>query len=109
MTKSNDLERLVRWQPELSDVGKAHLEQLRRDIAPQITFVRQVRSALGLTQKGMAELLGMTQSAVSKLEARDDASITTLSKIAQSQGKRLRLVIESDDGEDLNVVVPAAA
>lgn len=109
MTENRDLDRLVRWRPDLSTEGKAHFEQLRREIAPQIAFVRQVRSALGLTQRGMADLLGMTQSAVSKLEARDDASITTLAKLATAQGKRLRLVIESDEGEDLNVLVPSAA
>lgn len=102
-------ENLVAWNPKLSDRAKAHIEELRRDIAPQIAFVRQVRNALGLSQSGVAAVLGVTQSAVSKLEARDDASLNDLARLAAARGKRLRLVIESDEGDELSISVPAAA
>ena len=54
---------------------------------------------LGLTQTEVAKLLGMTQANVSKIEKRGDPSLSVLARMAEAKGKRLRLAVESEDGE----------
>lgn len=51
------------------------------------------------TQTEVAELLWVTQSNVSKIEVRGDPSLSVLERIAEARGKRLRLVVESGEGE----------
>ena len=51
------------------------------------------RTRFGLTQEAVAELMGTTKSAVSRLEAADKhaPSLTTLKKYAQAVGCRLEI------------------
>lgn len=51
------------------------------------------RARFGLTQEAVAELMGTTKSAVSRLEAADKhaPSLTTLKKYAQAVGCRLEI------------------
>lgn len=56
------------------------------------------RSRLGLTQEAVAELMGTTKSAVSRLETagRHAPSLTTLKKYAQAVGCRLGIKLVFD-------------
>lgn len=87
------------WKPELGPEGQAHLAKLREMIEPRIKLMREIRKGLGLTQVEVAQLLGMTQANVSKIETRGDPSLSVLSRMAEAKGKRLRLAVESEDGE----------
>lgn len=93
-------EELVKWQPELSAEAREHIEQLRADLEPRIALMRELRKALGLTQVQVAELLGVTQSNVSKIEVRGDPSLSVLARMAEAKGMRLRLAVESPDGKE---------
>ena len=61
--------------------------------------MREIRKGLGLTQVEVAELLGMTQANVSKIERRGDPSLSVLARMAEARGKRLMLAVESEDGQ----------
>ena len=66
------------------------------DLEEEYTLVREMlaaRSKSGLTQEAVAELMGTTKSAVSRLEAagKHSPSLTTLKKYAQAVGCHLEI------------------
>jgi len=66
------------------------------DLAEEYTLVREMlsaRSKSGLTQEAVAELMGTTKSAVSRLESagKHAPSLTTLKKYAQAVGCDLKI------------------
>ena len=66
------------------------------ELEEEYTLVRQMlaaRSKSGLTQEAVAELMGTTKSAVSRLEAvgRHAPSLTTLKKYAKAVGCNLEI------------------
>ena len=66
------------------------------DLEQEYTLAREMlaaRSRFGLTQEAVAELMGTTKSAVSRLEAvaKHAPSLTTLKKYAQAVGCRLEI------------------
>jgi predicted XRE-type DNA-binding protein len=88
------------WEPKFSADALAHMERLRREIEPQIELMREIRKTLDLTQKQVAELLGVTQSNVSKIEANGDPTLSVLARMVNARGKKLRLTVESADGKE---------
>lgn len=93
-------EKLVKWQPELSFEALEHINRLRAELEPRIALMRDLRKSLGLTQRDVADLLGVTQSNVSKIEARGDPQLSILARMADAKGMRLRLTVESVDGNE---------
>ena len=66
------------------------------DLEEEYRLTREMlaaRSKFGLTQEAVAELMGMTKSAVSRLEAagKHAPSLTTLKKYARAVGCRLEI------------------
>jgi len=66
------------------------------DLEEEYTLIREMlaaRARFGLTQEAVAELMGTTKSAVSRLEAagKHAPSLTTLKKYAQAVGCRLEI------------------
>lgn len=65
-------------------------------IAEELTL-RDLRRARAMTQKKMAELLGVQQENVSRLERRSDLLLSTLTGYVEAMGGSLRLVAEFPD------------
>lgn len=65
-------------------------------IAEEMTL-RDVREALALTQERMAELLGIGQDSVSRLERRSDLLLSTLGSYVKAMGGRMQLIAEFPD------------
>ena len=59
--------------------------------------LRDLRKAQALTQQRMAELLGIGQDGISRLEKRSDLLISTLSNYVTRMGGRLELVVRFPD------------
>jgi predicted XRE-type DNA-binding protein len=91
---------LVRWEPQFSPEALAHMERLREEIEPQIELMRLIRKTLRLTQRQVADALGVTQSNVSKMEANGNPTLAVLARMAEAKGKKLRLTLESENGEE---------
>jgi len=71
------------------------------DLEEEYTLVREMlaaRSRAGLTQEAVAERMGTTKSAVSRLEAagKHAPSLTTLKKYAQAVGCHLEIKLVPD-------------
>ena len=61
--------------------------------------LQELRQAHKLTQKRMAEVLGIGQDSVSRLEQRSDLLISTLRNYVEAMGGTLSLVAEFPDKE----------
>lgn len=68
--------------------------ELKQEMALQ-----ELRQALALTQKELAEKLHVNQAAVSKFENQSDIYIGTLRKILAAMGGELRITAHFDEGD----------
>lgn len=73
--------------------------------------LREVRDARGVTQAQLAEILGVGQAAVSKVENRSDVTLSSLRRFVRALGGRLSIVAEFPDGSFpiLDEPMPAGA
>lgn len=60
--------------------------------------LQQLRKARKLTQQRMAELLGIGQDSVSRIENRSDLLLSTLRSYVEAMGGTLKLVINFPEG-----------
>ncbi len=59
-------------------------------------YLRQFREEAGLTQAEVAEKLGTSQSAVAKIEGRDDVLLSTLIAYVKAAGGRYEIEVDFD-------------
>jgi hypothetical protein len=94
-----------------SALWRAWIEDLRErparapDTASSLSGLRRRR---GLTQQELGELMGITQSDVSKLERRSDLRLSTLESYVHATGGRLALTAHYPD-EVLDIELPRSA
>jgi DNA-binding transcriptional regulator YiaG len=67
------------------------IERRAQELVRQ-TSLRELRKALGLTQKQLAEALKVSQAAVSKQEYRKEVHISTLCDIVQAMGGQVEIL-----------------
>jgi transcriptional regulator with XRE-family HTH domain len=61
-------------------------------------FLREVRQLAGKSQRQVAEVLGIKQPSLSKLEKQDDMQISTLRRIVQALGGKLEVIAQFPRG-----------
>lgn len=93
-TAQAEMKERVLSQPEARARYEASLEEIRRHQAT----LAHVRRARGFAQSAVAELTGMNQSEVSKLERRSDMLISTLRKFIEATGGELHVVANYPEG-----------
>lgn len=81
--------------PERRERIKARSKQL---IAEEMTL-RDLRKACNLSQETVAEILGIRQGDVSKIERRSDVYLSTLKRFVEAMGGKLDLVAKFPDRE----------
>jgi len=79
---------------KLSPERRARIEVRTRELIEEELTLRDLRQAEHLTQERMAELMGVEQESVSRLERRADLLLSTLSSYVAAMGGKLRLVAE---------------
>jgi hypothetical protein len=84
-----------------SPLWRAWIEELRQAApAPHAgEALRSAQSRRGLTQREVAERMGLAQPEVSKLERRRDVRLSTARAYVAALGGRLGLVARFDDGD----------
>jgi len=60
--------------------------------------LQELRKALSLTQEQIAEKLGISQAAVSKMENRPDTHIRTLARFVEAMGGTLKVTAQFPQG-----------
>src|SRR5438552_10555243 len=83
---------------ELPAAERAKVLARFRELAGEEMALQHLRRARHLTQERMAELLGIGQDSVSRLERRSDLLISTLQSYVEAMGGSLKLVVQFPDG-----------
>ena len=80
------------------DAERAALLEEERVNAQVARTIRELREEAGLTQKELAELIGTTQSVISRLEDADyeGHSLSMLDRIARALNQRVRVSVHTD-------------
>src|SRR2546426_862155 len=73
---------------------RARVEARAQELIEEELTLRDLRQAQHLTQERMAELLGVEQENVSRLERRADLLLSTLASYVAAMGGKLRLIAE---------------
>ena len=78
---------------------RARIEALAEEMAAELHLF-EIRKALSITQKDLAERIGLAQGEVSRFENAEltGAKIGTLERYVEGMGGRLRLVAEMPNG-----------
>lgn len=79
---------------KLTPAQRARVEARAKELIEEELTLRDLRQAQHLTQERMAELLGVEQENVSRLERRADLLLSTLSSYVSAMGGKLRLIAE---------------
>jgi DNA-binding XRE family transcriptional regulator len=88
------------FRSEPDEVAERIIQLLRsrRRTKPQrVELLKQVREGRGLSQMQLAELLGIRQPTVSKMERRDDMNVSTLRRFVEAMGGHLKVTAEFPD------------
>jgi DNA-directed RNA polymerase specialized sigma subunit len=83
-------EMIARRSPE----SQKRIEEAGNRLLEEYETLQAIRKAQGLTQKAIAERLGIEQVSVSRLENRADMLITTLASYIEAMGGKLTFVAE---------------
>ena len=86
-------EKLARMAPDRRARIEAEIERLHGEYLT----LKQLRQAKRLTQARLAEVLGIRQASVAKMERRGDLMISTLRGYVEAMGGRLDLIVRFPD------------
>jgi DNA-binding XRE family transcriptional regulator len=92
----NNIDRLRKG---LSSERKRKIAARTATIVAEERSLQELRRVHKLTQRKMAEVLGVGQDSVSRLEQRSDLLISTLRNYVEAMGGKLSLVAEFPDQE----------
>ena len=87
--------------------ARAHFDAVLAEIHEHQATLAQVRRAKSLTQSTIANLLGMDQSEVSRLERRSDMLLSTLRSFIQAAGGELQLVATFPNSSPVHLLIGA--
>lgn len=93
-------------QKKVKDLGAARRKKIEARAAELIAedmSLRDLREALTLTQKRVAETLGIGQDSVSRLEKRSDLLLSTLRSYIEAMGGSLSLIAEFPNREPVSL------
>jgi predicted transcriptional regulator len=91
----------LEWRPDWSPEDWEEIERLKEDLRRARPVARRLRQALGLSQAEAATILETTQSNVSKIEAKQDPTLSVLRRLIESQGGKLIVRAVLPDGREI--------
>ncbi len=84
-------------EAKMSPQRRARAEAMAHDQMADM-LLAEIRRRAGLTQTDLAQILGIQQPSLSKLEAQDDMQISTLRRIIAALGGKLELIAKFPSG-----------
>jgi DNA-binding XRE family transcriptional regulator len=93
------MKNIDRIRKRLSPARRRKIAARAATLVAEERSLQELRQAHKLTQKRMAEVLGIGQDSVSRLEQRSDLLISTLRNYVEALGGKLSLVAEFPDKE----------
>ena len=83
---------------KMSPERRAKIEKRSKEMLHELNL-QELRKAFDLTQKQLAETLEVNQAAISKMENQSDMYISTLRRILEGMGGKLKIVAEFPGSE----------
>lgn len=83
---------------KMSPTARANAQLKKKEMMAEM-LLSEIRKESGLTQKELAESLGIKQPSLSKLESQDDMQVSTLKKIVEALGGKLEIIAHLPKGE----------
>jgi predicted transcriptional regulator len=83
-------EMMTRFSPE----ERAEIERGGAEIVAQNRALRELRRSLGVTQNELAEALKTSQANVARIEGKEDLMVSTVTRVVEALGGRLRIVVD---------------
>lgn len=90
-------------------MGHTSIQKLRERMTPEARkratlkaremMISEIRREAGFTQEQVAEVLGIRQPSLSKLESQNDMQISTLRKIVNALGGELEIIAHMPAGD----------
>jgi Helix-turn-helix domain len=71
---------------------------------PEGVVLRELRGLAGITQEALGEKLGVQQAAVSRLERRDDVTLSSLRRFVSALGAELEISVRTPAGNRVRLV-----
>jgi transcriptional regulator with XRE-family HTH domain len=85
------------YKNKLTPEQRAKVDQLARKLIAEEKSLREIRKAREYSQVTLAEVLGMNQGDLSKLERRSDAYLSTIKRYIEAMGGTLELIATFPD------------
>lgn len=98
MPRKNYNELRKRMSAERRDRNEAAAQQMLAEMA-----LAELRKAAGLTQTELAQVLGVSQANLSKLEHQGDIQVSTLRRLVEAIGGELELVVALPGGQKVRI------
>jgi DNA-binding transcriptional regulator YiaG len=83
---------------DCSPERRQRIDDMKRELLTEMPL-HQLRRARTLTQRDVAKMLKINQSAVSKLEQRTDMYVSSLQAYIEAAGGQLKIVAEFPEGK----------
>jgi DNA-binding XRE family transcriptional regulator len=93
------------FMKDFSPEERARVDARTAQLIEEELTLRDLRKARHLTQERMAELMGVEQENVSRLERRADLLLSTLGSYVTAMGGKLRLVAEFPNRQPVAIVL----
>ena len=88
---------------DLSPERRTTIEAKAQELLEEEMTLRDMRAVQRLTQKRLAELLGIEQDSISRMERRTDMLLSTMISYVEAMGGKLRLIAEFPNRRPYNV------
>lgn len=82
---------------------QAKIHNLTEELVEEVTTLRELRKKQKLTQADIAQLLGIKQENVSRLERRNNIHLSTLKDYIHALGGKLHLIVEFPNQESIEI------
>jgi transcriptional regulator with XRE-family HTH domain len=92
------------YMSKLSPARRKKIEARTKELLAEEMTLRDLRKARQQSQETVAELLGMRQGDVSKLERRADAYLSTLRRYVEAMGGELELLATFPDRPPVKII-----
>lgn len=97
----------IKKKLKITSEREAKINARAHQLIQEELTLRELRRAQSMTQERLAELLGIEQDSISRLERRADMLLSTMSSYVEAMGGTLKLVAEFPDREPYAVRLAA--
>ncbi|HOV03738.1 MAG TPA: XRE family transcriptional regulator [Hyphomicrobiales bacterium] len=85
------------FEKSMTPEERRRAEARAAELIAEVETLQDLRKARDLTQARLAEILGITQDNVSRLEKRTDVLLSTLRSYVEAMGGKLDLIVQFPD------------